>query len=114
MLPDCARGRGQGAHEVGDVVRDVYGQWGDVRLGRLHGGLGRLPLRLLAAGQRSEADLYVGAGEAERTPGGPETAERHQVRGRLGGGTHTWWRHAGLGAGVAMPPRRQSRGAHGS
>ena len=83
MLPDGARGRGQGAHEVGDVIRDVDGQRGDVWLGGFHGGLGRLPLRLLAAGQRCEADLYVGAGEAERTPGGPETAERHQVRGVL-------------------------------
>lgn len=53
---------------MGDVVWNVDGQRGDLRLHRLHRRLGQLPLHLLPGGQRREGDFDVCAGEAERAP----------------------------------------------
>lgn len=67
-VPDGAGGRRQRAHQVSDVVWNVDGKWGDLRLYWFHWGLWRLSLGLLPAGQRREVDLNVGAGKPERAP----------------------------------------------
>lgn len=69
-VPDGPGGRGQRAHEMGDVVWNVDGQRGDLRLHRLHRRLRSFSLHLLAAGQSREGDLDVGAGEPEGAPAG--------------------------------------------
>lgn len=66
-VPDGAGGRGQGAHEMGDVVRYVDGERRDLWLNGFHWRF-RFGLLALDAGQRGERDLYIGAGKAKRAP----------------------------------------------
>lgn len=67
-VPDGAGGRRQRAHQVSDVVWNVDGQRGDLRLDRFDGRLRSFALQLLPAGQRRERDLDVCAREPERAP----------------------------------------------
>lgn len=69
-LPDCPRRGRQRAHEVGNVVWDVDGEGGDLRLHRLDGRLGGFTLFPLHTRQRREVDLNVSAGETEGAPVG--------------------------------------------
>lgn len=70
--PDGPGGGRQRAHEMGDVVWNVDGKRGDLRLHRLHRRLRSFSLHLLAAGQSREVDLDVSAGKPEGAPGGRE------------------------------------------
>lgn len=68
LSPDGASGWRQWAHEVGDVVRNVDGQWGNLGLDGLDRWFRHVPWLLLVIGQGGERDLYTGAGEPEATP----------------------------------------------
>lgn len=76
IVPDGAGRRRQRAHEVSNVVWNVDGQWGDLRLHRLHRGLRSLALHFLPTGQGRERDLDVGAGEPEGAPAKGKTVLR--------------------------------------
>lgn len=66
-VPEGAGGRGQGAHEMGDVVWYADGERRDLWLNGFHWRF-RFVLLTLDAGQRGERDLYVGAGKSKRAP----------------------------------------------
>lgn len=68
LSPDGASGWRQWAHEVGDVVWNVDGQWGNLGLDGLDRWFRHVPWLLLVIGQGCERDLYTGAGEPETTP----------------------------------------------
>lgn len=67
-IPYGAGGGGKGAHQVSDVIWNVDGQRGYLRLDRFHWGLGRILSLLLFSGQNCESDLDVCAGESENAP----------------------------------------------
>lgn len=68
LSPDGASGWRQWAHEVGDVVWNVDGQWGNLGLDGLDRWFRHVPWLLLVIGQGCERDLYTSAGEPETTP----------------------------------------------
>lgn len=66
--PEGARRWRQRAHEMGDVVRNVDGQRGNLRLDGLDRWFRHVPWLLFVIGQRCERDLYTCAGKSEATP----------------------------------------------
>lgn len=53
---------------MGDVVRNVDGQRGDLGLDRFHRRLRRVPAVSLVAGQGSECNFDIRAGKPESAP----------------------------------------------
>lgn len=75
LSPDGASGWRQWAHEVGDVVWNVDGQWGNLGLDGLDRWFRHVPWLLLVIGQGCERDLYTCAGEPETTPENKKQAQ---------------------------------------
>lgn len=67
-LPDGAGGGGKWAHQVSDVIWNVDGQRGYLRLDCFHRGLRGILSLLLLSRQDCESDLDVRAGESESAP----------------------------------------------
>lgn len=76
--PDSTSRWRKWAHEMGNVVRNVDGQWGNLRLDRFDWWFRHVPWLLFVTGEGCECDLYTCTGEPKTTPNN----ESQSVRGK--------------------------------
>lgn len=66
--PDSTSRWRKWAHEMGNVVRNVDGQWRNLRLDRFDQWFRHVPWLFFVTGEGCECDLYTCTGEPKTTP----------------------------------------------
>lgn len=71
---------------MGNVVRNVDGQWGNLRLDRFDRWFRHVPWLLFVTGEGCECDLYTCTGEPKTTPNNESHSVSVDCLGGVGGG----------------------------